>query len=125
MVAPAKPRPAVLIVEDEALVRLDMAEHVAGLGYRVLEAANADEAIGALNARSDIRLVLTDVDMPGSMDGLSLARFVLRRWPPIRVLVVSGHVDVSKSDLPEGAEFCPKPCPPERLNMLLGALMNS
>jgi DNA-binding NtrC family response regulator len=115
--------PTVLIVEDETLLRMENADQLSRDGYNVLEAANADAAISILNERRDVRLVFTDIDMPGSMDGLRLAAYISRRWPPIRLLLTSGHVHVTVSDLPEGAEFCPKPCAPDQLNKLVSRLL--
>jgi two-component system, response regulator PdtaR len=74
--ASAPGRPVVLIVEDESLLRINGAEMIADVGYDVVEAGNADEAIAILEARADIHIVFTDIQMPGSMDGLKLARFV-------------------------------------------------
>ena len=76
--------PVILIVEDEFLLRLDSAETIEHAGFEVIQAANADEAIAILRTRPDIHVVFTDIQMPGSMDGLKLARFVRDRWPPIR-----------------------------------------
>ena len=85
-------RPVVLIVEDEFLLRMDAADMIAAAGFEVIEAANADEAIEILEARPDITVVFTDIQMPGSMDGLKLARAVRGRWPPIKIIATSGHV---------------------------------
>ncbi len=74
---------AVLIVEDEALIRMDMAAFLDDGGFVVYEAANADEAIAILHLHSDIRVMFTDIDMPGSMDALRLAAAVRDRWPPV------------------------------------------
>jgi CheY-like chemotaxis protein len=71
----ASERPVVLIVEDEFLIRMASAEAIRDAGFEVLEAANADEAIGILESRRDIRVVFTDIQMPGSMDGAKLAHF--------------------------------------------------
>jgi CheY-like chemotaxis protein len=101
--------PVVLIVEDEFLLRLDSAETIEGAGFEVVEAANADEAIGILQTRPDIHVVFTDIQMPGSMDGLKLARFVRDRWPPIKIVATSGRVMVGDDDLPAGSVFLPKP----------------
>jgi DNA-binding NtrC family response regulator len=108
-------KPVVLVVDDEALIRIDAAEALAAAGFRVLEASNADQAIELLETRPDIELVYTDVAMPGSMDGLALAHCIANRWPPVRLLVTTAHVHIDRSDLPEGAEFCPKPCPVEEV----------
>ncbi len=78
-------------------------------GFEVIEAANADEAIRILENRSDIRVVFTDIHMPGSIDGLKLAHAVRDRWPPIKIIVTSGHGLVSKDDLPAGGRFFAKP----------------
>ena len=101
--------PAVLVVEDELLIRMDIVDCLNEAGFEVLEAANADRAIEILESRDDIRLVFTDVDMPGSMDGLKLAAFVHSRWPPIQLIVASGHIAVLGSDLPPGGRFFKKP----------------
>ena len=105
-------RPVVLIVEDELLLRMDAVAMIAAAGFEVVDAANADEAIEILEARRDITVVFTDVQMPGSMDGLKLARAVRGRWPPIKIVATSGHIDVSATDLPEGGRFLPKPYSP-------------
>jgi CheY-like chemotaxis protein len=115
--------PVVLVVEDEALVRLDVADTLRAAGYKVLQAANADEAIQILARRDDIRLVFTDVDMPGSMDGIKLAHHIAEKWPPVRLLVTSGHIKVSDVDLPEGARFCAKPCPPWAMTAAIAGLL--
>src|ERR1700691_4175762 len=101
--------PAVLIVEDEPLVRLNAVRALEDAGFEVIEAANADEAIRILESRSDIRVVFTDIQMPGSIDGLKLAHAVRNRWPPIKIMVTSGHDLVSENDLQEGGRFFPKP----------------
>jgi CheY-like chemotaxis protein len=102
-------RPVVLIVEDEFLLRMDAADMIAAAGFEVLEAGNADEAIEILEARRDITVVFTDIQMPGSMDGLKLAHFVRDRWPPVKILATSARVRITASDLPEGGRFLPKP----------------
>ncbi len=102
-------RPVVLIVEDEFLVRMHAAELIEEAGFIALEASNADEAVALLESRSDIRIVFTDIDMPGSMDGLKLARAVRDRWPPVKIIVTSGQKLASAEDLPEGGHFFPKP----------------
>ncbi len=102
-------RPVVLIVEDEMLVRIGTSETVEAAGFEVVEAANADEAIAILAARDDVGLVFTDVNMPGSMDGLKLTRLVRDRWPPVKVVATSGHARIAEGDLPEGGRFLHKP----------------
>ena len=102
-------RPVVLIVEDEFLLRMNAVEMINAAGFEVVEAGDADHAIEILEARRDITVVFTDIQMPGSMDGLKLARAVRGRWPPIKIVATSGLVDVGEKDLPEGGRFLPKP----------------
>jgi CheY-like chemotaxis protein len=118
----ASSRPVVLIVEDEFLLRIDAVDMVRAAGFEVVEAANADEAIEILEARWDITVVFTDIQMPGSMDGLKLARAVRGRWPPIKIVATSGHLDVSETDLPEGGRFLRKPYSPVEVTGLLREL---
>jgi CheY-like chemotaxis protein len=112
---------AVLIVEDEPLVRLCAVETVEGAGFEVIEAANADEAIRILESRSDIRVVFTDLHMPGAMDGLKLAHAVRNRWPPIKIIVTSGRERVAEQDLPSGGRFFAKPYDPAQIQDTLRA----
>ena len=118
----AKP-PAVLIVEDEPLVRLCAVHIVEDAGYEVVEAANADEAIRILESRMDIRVVFTDIHMPGSMDGLKLATAVRDRWPPIKIMVTSGRHFVPQQELPEGGRFIGKPYDPVQVKNALHELI--
>ena len=99
----------VLIVEDDSLVRMDTADMMGRLGFGVLEAKDASEAIRLLESRLDITVMFTDVEMPGSMNGLKLARVVHGRWPPIKIIATSGHARIRANDLPEGVRFMPKP----------------
>ena len=101
--------PVVLVVEDEPLLRIAAADLFEDAGFDVLEAANADEAIKLLELRDDIRLVFTDIQMPGSLDGLKLAACVRDRWPPIEIIVTSGRVDRQDVHLPARSVFVPKP----------------
>jgi CheY-like chemotaxis protein len=105
----AKARPVILVVEDDTLLRMHAAEMIEEAGFEVLEAPNADEAIKLLEARMDIAVVFTDIDMPGSMNGLKLAHAVANRWPPIRIVATSGHFQMRDGDLPEGGLFIAKP----------------
>jgi CheY-like chemotaxis protein len=115
-------RPVVLIVEDEFLLRMDAVDMIAAAGFEVVEAANADRAIEILEARSDITVIFTDIQMPGSMDGLKLARAVRGRWPPIKIVATSGHVHVREADLPEGGRFLSKPYSPVQVTGVLREL---
>jgi CheY-like chemotaxis protein len=94
---------------------MDAVGVITAAGFEVVEAANADDAIEILEARCDITVVFTDIQMPGSMDGLKLARAVRGRWPPIKIVATSGLVDVGEKDLPEGGRFLPKPYQAEAL----------
>ena len=99
----------VLVVEDEALVRLTICEGLASEGYEVLSAATADEAIEILASCNDISTVFTDVEMPGSMDGLKLAAAVRDRWPPINIVVTSGKSRPGETQMPRNTQFIGKP----------------
>jgi CheY-like chemotaxis protein len=101
--------PVNLIVEDEFLLQLDSPATIESAGFVVIQAANADDAIAILKGRPDIHVVFTDIQMPGAMDGLKLARFVRDRWPPIKIVATSGRVMVGDDDLPAGSVFLPKP----------------
>jgi two-component system, response regulator PdtaR len=98
----------VLVVEDEPLLRLMAGDLVEDAGLEPIFASNADDAVRILEDREDIGIVFTDVRMPGSIDGIKLAAAVRDRWPPIKIVVVSGHL-VGDPDLPEGALFFRKP----------------
>ena len=104
--------PAVLIVEDEPLIRLGAVKIIEDGGFEVIEAASADEAIRILECRGDIRVVFTDIHMPGSMDGLRLAHAVRNRWPPTKIIVTSGRDLITEQDLPERGRFFAKPYDP-------------
>ena len=99
----------VIVVEDETLVRLDIVVSLENEGFNVLEASNADDAIAILDAHPEIRLLFTDIDMPGSMDGLKLAAAVRDRWPPMKIIVASGHQQLSDELLPVEGKFFSKP----------------
>jgi two-component system, response regulator PdtaR len=105
-------RPVVLVVEDEPLLRMNAADMVEEAGFEALEAANAKEAIQLLESRCDICVIFSDIDMPPGMDGMELVALVRQRWPPIAIILVSGHVDPGNVHLPEGAKFFSKPYRP-------------
>jgi two-component system, response regulator PdtaR len=105
----------VLIVEDDPLQRMMAGDIVEDAGFEPLYAANADQAMTILETREDVRILLTDVDMPGSMDGLKLAEVVNDRWPPIQIMVVSGHVLPEETNLPTRSRFINKPYAPDRV----------
>ena len=106
----------ILLVEDEALVRVVASDILTDEGgYRVIEAASAPEALTLLESSHDVRLVLTDVEMPDPLDGFALARIVDMRFPGIKVIVTSGRVKPGAGDLPKGVRFLPKPYTPSTL----------
>jgi CheY-like chemotaxis protein len=98
----------ILVVEDEMMIRMDTVGMVADAGYRSVEAADADRAVAILEARSDIALMVTDVQMPGSMDGLRLAQSVHERWPSIKIIIVSAQL-TEPHQLPADSRFFGKP----------------
>jgi CheY-like chemotaxis protein len=99
----------VLVVEDEMLLRMRAVDMVEDAGYTSVEAVDADEAVAILESRSDIALMFTDIQMPGSMDGLKLAHTVHKRWPPIKIILVSGQLKPANVDIPANSRFYGKP----------------
>ena len=109
----------ILTVEDETLLSAYLGEVLQDAGYRVIAAADADEAIAIFEARDDIRIVITDINMPGSMDGLRLAAAVKDRWPPIKIIIASGKAAPREDEMPRDSQFLPKPYEP---NSVLAAV---
>jgi CheY-like chemotaxis protein len=102
--------PVVLLVEDELLVRMAAAGDLEEAGFHVLEAANADVALAVLEACSDtVQVLFTDIDMPGSMNGLDLAESVQQRWPHISLLISSAYHKLHPGQIPDEGRFVPKP----------------
>lgn len=101
--------PIVLIVEDEMVLRMRAVDIVEDAGFTPLQAVSADEAMRILESRDDISLLFTDIQMPGSMDGLTLAHAVHARWPHIKIILVSGQIAVTEADKPVDSRFFPKP----------------
>jgi CheY-like chemotaxis protein len=99
----------VLVVEDEMLLRMRAVDMVEDAGYISVEAVDADEAVAILESRSDIALMFTDIQMAGSMNGLTLAHAVRERWPPIKIILVSGQLKLANLDIPPGSRFFGKP----------------
>lgn len=106
---------AILIVEDEVLIRIELADFFTDAGYQVFEAGDADEAIGILEKEKAIRIVLTDIQLPGSMDGLKLAHRIRDRYPPTVLLLTSGGVHIEDASLPSSSQFIAKPFDPTRI----------
>nr|WP_183995597.1 response regulator [Rhizobium wenxiniae] len=99
----------VLVVEDEALIRLAIVDELGIAGFQVYEADGAEAAIAIIERHAEIRMIFTDIDMHGTMDGLKLAAFVRDRWPPIKIIVTSGRVIPAPNELPSGVPFLAKP----------------
>src|SRR5882757_403207 len=106
---PAPSSPIVLVVEDEMVLRMRAVDIIEDAGYNSIEAVNADEALSILESRSDISLLFTDIQMPGSLDGLKLAHAVHKRWPAIKIILVSGQVNLSDADKPTDSRYFGKP----------------
>jgi DNA-binding NtrC family response regulator len=102
-------QPLVLVVEDCALIRFGAVEFLQDAGFSTLEANGADEAIKILEVSPNIHVVFTDIDMPGSIDGLILSHYVNMRWPPVHLIIASGVPNAYKNDMPLGSKFFPKP----------------
>src|SRR6201994_3484163 len=117
--------PNVLVVEDEMVLRMRAVDIVEDAGFRSVEAVNADEAISILESRSDISLLFTDIQMPGSMDGLKLAHAVHDRWPTIKIILVSGQVDPSDEERPADSRFFGKPLGAEELTAQLQVMIGA
>ena len=115
--------PKVLVVEDEMILRMRAVDIVEDAGFRSVEAVNADEALSILESRSDISLLFSDIQMPGSMDGLKLAHAVHDRWPSIKIILVSGQVKPSDTDTPADSRFFRKPLGVEEMTVQLQAMI--
>jgi len=107
--------PVILVVEDEALVRLAAVGMLEDAGFRMIEAVDGDQALELLAADSDIQLLFTDVTMPGTIDGLALARHVRDRWPHIAIMIVSAKQMAHAEQLPAGCRFERKPYSPDTM----------
>jgi CheY-like chemotaxis protein len=112
-------RRSILVVDDEPLIRFNLVDFFEEQGFEVFEAEDADQAITVLEANPSIQIVLTDVQMPGSMNGVKLAHHIRDRWPPTLLVVASGAIMVGEADLPSQAMFISKPFHP---SFILGEL---
>ncbi len=101
--------PIALIVDDEPLILMDTADMMVDEGFSVVEATTADKAFDFLERHSSLQLLITDVQMPGDLDGFALARKVAKRWPHIDLIIVSGAARPSPAEIPPGATFISKP----------------
>jgi two-component system, response regulator PdtaR len=110
-------QPLVLVVDDEELLRLHAADLLEDQGYRVIEAENAAAALKVLETHPDVRLLFTDIQMPGKLDGMDLARRVHARWPNVLLVITSGQVRPARAEIPDDGRFVAKPY---RASELLG-----
>jgi CheY-like chemotaxis protein len=105
----------ILVVEDETLVRMFLTDFLDDAGFKVFEAVNADEALTVLQARPDVQAVVTDIEMPGSMNGLELTRTVKERWPGVGVVISSGRQRPGPDDISDKVAFVSKPYLPDTI----------
>jgi CheY-like chemotaxis protein len=113
--------PAVLVVEDDALVRMYLVAAIEAEGLKAYEAADADEAILLMEAHRDIAVLFTDIEMPGSMDGIKLSHSVRHRWPPVSIFITSGRRAPAAEDMPLSSIFLRKPYSPSDLQQIFDA----
>ena len=99
----------ILVIEDEPLIRMTIADDLERAGFAVLEAGNAEEALRLLADDCSISAIFTDIGMPGDLDGLKLAWLVRDRWPPVEIIITSGHRMIRDDQMPDRALFFPKP----------------
>ena len=111
----ASPSPLVLVVDDEAILRLLAADVLEEHGFRVVEAEDAEAALKVLAEQPDVRVLFTDINMPGPLDGLDLAREVHARWPAIKLVVTSGRLRLLEEEIPDSGRFVAKPYSPGTL----------
>jgi two-component system, response regulator PdtaR len=117
--------PLVLVVEDEPLVRMVAAEGLEDAGFEVLEAESAADALRILDGRSDVGVLFTDVNMPGELDGVDLAKLVHERWPELRIVVTSGKDHLRKAQLPDDGRFVAKPYRTHEVVHLIEEMMSA
>ena len=115
----------VLVVEDSTIIRMGAVDLVLSAGYEALEACDADEAIRILESRDDVDLVFTDVQMPGTMDGIKLSHYIRDRWPPVKLIVASGIAILEESSLPGGSRFFSKPYDDHTITDAMARLLSS
>lgn len=119
----SNPPPTILVVDDEALLRWHATDVLTQHGYAVIEAEDAATALTILERRPDVRLLFTDIQMPGACNGMDLARKVHERWPNMLLLVTSGGVTVSDGDIPDDGRFMAKPYHDEEIVDQIDTLM--
>lgn len=114
----------VLVVEDSTIIRMGAVDLVLAAGYEALHASDADEAIAVLESRGDVDLVFTDVQMPGTMDGIRLSHYIRDRWPPVKLIVASGAAILAESILPAGSSFFSKPYDDDTIIQAMARLLS-
>ena len=115
MAGEASHRIVVLVVEDEPILRMNMMDLVEEAGFDAVEAANSKQAMRVLETRSDVGIIVSDIEMPPGIDGMALVAMVRDRWPPIEIILVSGQVSSTHVRMPEGGVFFSKPCRPAEI----------
>jgi two-component system, response regulator PdtaR len=116
-------KPIMLVVDDEPIVRMDLAGMAEEAGFQTVEAGSAADALAILETRDDIRAVFTDIRMPGDMDGLALAHLVRNRWPPTVIVICSGNTPPAANELPSNVQFLKKPCNGTQTAKLLSSIL--
>jgi len=118
-------RPVVLLAEDEPLIRFDFAEEIRRLGFQVIEAGNADEAIDVVGSTARLDLVITDVRMPGKRSGMDVARAVRQERPGVLIVVMSGHLVQNSQNEHLIDLFVSKPTPSDELAGAIAEMINA
>lgn len=113
----------VLVVEDEILIRMDIADQLDALGYCIIEASNGREALEALTETDPVHILFTDVDMPGDLDGLMLAHEVSRTRPEIGIIITSGNAAPGEGVMPVGSRFYAKPYLPASVHAAIQEML--
>lgn len=121
-VEPVRKQIPVLIVEDEVLIRMHLVDILDHEGFTTVEVGSASEAVSMLEGRPDIRVVFTDIEMPGTMNGLALSHYVRHRWPPTIIVVNSGQRRPDLKEMPDGAHFIGKPFQSAELSSVLDGI---
>jgi CheY-like chemotaxis protein len=117
---PDRHTPIVLVAEDEAPVRQLSVCELEDAGYRVLEAADAEQALAILESGICVDVLFTDINMPGELDGIGLAGLVHERWPDVGLIVTSGRTDIPPRELPDQGRFIPKPYRLSEISRVVG-----
>jgi CheY-like chemotaxis protein len=115
----------ILVVEDEPFVRMIAVDLLAEQGRIILEAGNAEEALEILDAEDRIDLLFTDINMPGELDGLDLAKIAYRRQPDLKLIVTSGAKRLTSDEIPDDGAFIPKPYSTQTLTRLVQSKLSA